>query len=219
MPRARRLVVPGLAHHVIQRGNRRQAIFHGDDDRRAYVALLGRALERHETTCLAWCLMDNHVHLVLIPKDEDGLRGPLASAHTAYSQRINRAHEMSGHLFQGRFASYAMDDAHLMVAVRYVEMNPVKAGLVKRAEDWRWSSARAHVSGVEDGLTDREALGRHVANWGAMLTDGLEAADRDEAVEAALRSGRPAGAQAWRDALAERHGLADRKKRGRPARR
>jgi len=91
MPRPARLVVPGLAHHVVQRGNRRQRIFFDDDDRRAYLRLLAAACARHGTTCLAWCLMDNHVHLILVPAGEDGLRAPLASAHTAYSQRINRA--------------------------------------------------------------------------------------------------------------------------------
>ncbi len=196
MPRSSRMVVPGLAHHVIQRGNRQQAIFFNDADRTAYRGLLSEACARFDTRCLAWCLMDNHIHLILVPRTEDGLRAPLASVHTAYSQRINRAQAASGHLFQGRFASYAMDDAHMMVAARYVENNPVAAGLVPRAEDWRWSSARAHVGHGEDGLTDIAALRRHVPNWRAMLARGLEAGEEDEAIERALRSGRPLGAVA-----------------------
>ena len=87
--------------------------------------------------------MPNHIHLILQPDTGDGLRAPLASVHTAYAQRLNRARELSGHLFQGRFASYAMDDAHLMVAARYVENNPVAARLAARAEAWPWSSATA----------------------------------------------------------------------------
>lgn len=150
MPRAARLVVPALPHHVIQRGNRRQTLFFDDDDRRCYLRLLTDACARRGTACLAWCLMDNHVHLILVPRDADGLRAPLASVHTAYSQRVNRRQGLSGHLFQGRFASYAMDDAHLMVAARYIENNPVAAGLVARAEAWPWSSARAHVYGAAD---------------------------------------------------------------------
>lgn len=193
MPRSSRIVVPGVAHHVIQRGNRRQAIFFDDADRRLYLGLLGAACTRHATRCLAWCLMDNHIHLILVPAHADGLRAPLASVHTAYSQHINRAQALDGHLFQGRFASYAMDDAHLMVAVRYVENNPVAAGLVAQAEDWPWSSARAHVSKASDGLTDVGALGVHVPNWRAMLARGLEAADEREPIEQALRSGRPLG--------------------------
>ena len=202
MPRGARIVLPDIPHHVTQRGNRRQPIFFGDSDRHAYrdlIALYGR---RYGTRCLAWCLMDNHVHLILVPSSVDGLRATLAGAHTAYSQRINRAQGLSGHLFQGRFASYPMDEGHLLVAARYVENNPVKAGLVARAEDWNWSSARAHVGGLEDGLTDRAALGQHIADWRAMLERGLEAAGEAEAVETASRTGLPLGAKSWREQLA-----------------
>jgi len=213
------MVYPGVAHHVIQRGNRKQAIFFDDADRRAYLRLVGGACARYGTTCLAWCLMDNHVHLILVPATEDGLRAPLASAHTAYSQRINRGWALSGHLFQGRFASYAMDEAHLMVAARYVENNPVAAGLVGRAEAWPWSSARAHVARHADGLTDVAALGAHVANWSAMLARGLEAADEEDAIERALRSGRPVGSPVWLRGLAEKFGpLSSPRQRGRPPR-
>ena len=213
MPRAQRIVVPGLAHHVIQRGNRQQAIFYDDEDRRFYLGLLKAALQRHGTRCLAWCLMDNHVHLILVPPSADGLRAPLASVHTAYSQRFNRRLGASGHLFQGRFASYPMDDAHLMVAVRYVENNPVKASMVAAAQDWPWSSARAHLGRVQDGLTDVAAIGAHIGNWASYLRDGLEAADRDEAIEAAFRAGHPLGSAAW-----EAYGFAPRRARGRPKR-
>lgn len=212
MPRVQRLVVPGVPHHVIQRGNRQQAIFADDSDRRAYLDLLREALRRHDTQCLAWCLMDNHVHLILTPATADGLRAPLASVHTAYSYRVNKRQGVSGHLFQGRFASYPMDAAHLMVAVRYVENNPVKAGLAGQAEDWRWSSARAHLGLGSDGLTNIAAIGAHVANWRAYLRDGVEAADRDDVIEAALRNGRPLGDEAWRHSL----GVATPARRGRP---
>jgi len=198
------LVVPGVPHHVVQRGNRKQALFFDDDDRRAYLKLLGAACARHETRCFAWCLMDNHVHLILVPAGADGLRAPLASVHTTFSQRINRTRNLSGHLFQGRFASYAMDDAHLMVAARYIENNPVTAGLVKRADAWPWSSAHAHLTGRPDGLTEIAALGAQVANWGAMLERGLEAADEQERIARALRTGRPLGPEAWLRALGDR---------------
>ena len=214
MPRAGRIVVPGLAHHVIQRGNRKQAIFFDDADRRTYVSMLAEACARHATACLAWCLMDNHVHLILVPADADGLRGVIASVHTRYSQHVNRKQELSGHLFQGRFASYAMDDAHLMAAVRYVENNPVAAGLVRSAEGWRWSSARAHVGRGTDGLTDVDALGKHVPNWRAMLARGLEAGEEDEAVERGLRSGRPIGDAAWLESVG--HAPRPPGRRGRP---
>lgn len=219
MPRSARIVLPGIAHHVVQRGNRRQRLFFDDGDRRAYLKLLAAALARHGTSCLGWCLMDNHVHLILLPISIDGLRAPLASVHTAYAQRINRARELSGHLFQGRFASYAMDDAHLMVAARYVENNPVVAGAAQRAEDWPWSSAKAHVGGRVDGLTDIAALGQHVPDWRAMLARGLEAGDETERIERALRTGRPLGSAAWRRDLRATYGIAlDAPIRGRPRR-
>ena len=199
MPRSARIVVPGIAHHVIQRGNRQQQIFFDDEDRAAYASMLANALTRYGTNCLAWCLMDNHVHLILVPSGADGLRAPLASAHTNYAQFANRKLAVGGHLFQGRFLSYPMDDAHLMVAARYIENNPVKAGMVARAEDWRWSSARAHVDGLADGLTDVAALGQHVANWRAMLPGGLEASDQ---IESSLKTGRPLGAAGWIDQIA-----------------
>jgi putative transposase len=190
MPRAPRVIVPGVAHHVTQRGNRRQTLFFSDDDRRAYLQILATALQKHGTRCLAWCLMDNHVHLMLVPKDADGLRAPLSSAHTSYAQRINLREESSGHLFQGRYASYPMDDRHMMFAARYIENNPVAAGMVAQAEDWRWSSARAHIDRRDDGLTDWNALGQHMDNWRAMLADGLDAG---AIVESALKTGRALG--------------------------
>lgn len=197
MPRAPRLVVPDVPHHIVQRGNRQQTIFHSDADRRGYVTMLAAACKLHETRCLAWCLMDNHIHLILVPPTADALRAVMASVHTRYAQRVNKAHTQSGHLFQGRFASYPMDAAHLMVAVRYVENNPVKAAMVAAPGDWPWSSARAHLGRGRDPLTDVAAIGQHVGNWSAYLADGVEAADRDEGVERALRTGRPLGTAAW----------------------
>lgn len=207
MARLARVVIPGIAHHVTQRGNRRLPVFFCDDDRRAYLALVAEAARATGTRCLAWCLMDNHVHLILVPQTADGLRATLGEAHRRYTRRINFREGWRGYLFQGRFASYPMDDAHLMTAVRYVENNPVAARLVASAGEWRWSSARSHVAGKRapgDPLTDVAALGQHVRNWRAMLRHGLEAGDLGargeavaEAIEARLRTGRPLGAEEW----------------------
>lgn len=190
MPRVARIVVPGLAHHVIQRGNRQQRIFFTQGDCRAYVRMLAEACAANSVACVAWCLMPNHLHLALKPAAADGLRAVLSSVHTRYAQRINLREGLSGHLFQDRYRSYAMDDAHLMIAARYIENNPVKAGLAGEARDWHWSSARAHLGIEADPLTEIAALGAHIGNWAAYLRDGLEAADRDERIERALRSGR-----------------------------
>jgi putative transposase len=203
MARLARIVIPGVAHHVTQRGNRRLPVFFGDDDRRDYLALVAEACASQGTRCLAWCLMDNHVHLVLVPASADGLRATLAEAHRRYSRRINFREGWRGYLFQGRFASYPMDDAHLMAAVRYVENNPVAAKLVTEAGDWPWSSARSHLAGRRvkgDPLTDVAALGAHVRNWRALLRVGLEAMDDPaaiEAIEARSRTGRPLAEPEW----------------------
>ena len=218
MPRASRIVIPGVPHHVVQRGNRRQSIFFSDADRSRYVDWLAESCQRFATTCLAWCLMDNHVHLILVPSTADGLRGPIASAATRLSQRINLIQQTSGHLFQGRYASYAMDEAHLMVALRYVENNPVKAGLVKAAEQWAWSSAAAHVARRADRLVSGAEFADVVPNWRAMLASGLEAAeDEAQGIEKALLAGRPQATSAWLAAHAEHIGdRAAPRQRGRP---
>jgi putative transposase len=207
MARLSRIVIPEVPHHVTQRGNRRLPIFFSDDDRRAYLTELAAGCAASGTRCLAWCLMDNHVHLILTPPNPDGLRAALGEAHRRYTRRINFREGWRGYLFQGRFASYPMDDAHLMAAVRYVENNPVAARMVARAEDCPWSSARSHIAGKRvagDPLTDVGALGRHVRNWRALLKHGVELADADEdaeamadAIEARLRTGRPLAAEQW----------------------
>ena len=203
MARLARIVIPAVPHHVTQRGNRRLPVFFSDEDRQAYLALVAEACTANSTACLGWCLMDNHIHLILVPATEDGLRASLAEAHRRYSRRVNFREGWRGYLFQGRFASYPMDDGHLMRAIRYVENNPVAAGMVARAEDWRWSSARSHIAGKrakDDPLTDVTALGKHVRNWRALLRVGLEAADDPasaEAIEARMRTGRPLASPEW----------------------
>jgi putative transposase len=214
MARLSRIVMPDVPHHVTQRGNRRLPIFFSDEDRAAYLALIAEAGKAHGTACLGWCLMDNHIHLILVPQTVDGLRATLAEAHRRYSRRINFREGWRGFLFQGRFASYPMDDAHLMTAIRYVENNPVAAKMVARAEDWHWSSAASHVAGKRiagDVLTDVAALGRHVRNWRAFLRIGLEAMDDPatvEEIEARMRTGRPLASTEW---IAEAEAAMDRK--------
>ncbi len=226
MARIARIVIPQVAHHVTQRGNRRLPVFFSDDDRREYLALLAEHGRAAGTRCLAWCLMDNHVHLLLVPESEDGLRAMLGEAHRRYTRAINRREGWQGHLFQARFASYPMDEAHQMIAARYVERNPVAAGLVADAADWRWSSARSHLAGArtaDDPLTEVEALARHVPDWRAFLRDGVEAAgahqtdeEAAKAIESRLATGRPFAADRW---IARQEATLDRplapRKRGR----
>ncbi len=144
MPRVARVVVPDCPHHVTQRGNRRTRIFKDEEDWRTYVAFLKKYAEKHELGIWAYCLMMNHVHFVAVPRSPTSLSGTFRDAHAAYAQRFNREWGHSGHVFQGRFFSCPMDDPYMWATVRYIERNPVRARIVKRAEDYEWSSAAAH---------------------------------------------------------------------------
>ena len=193
MPRTARLVLPGLPHHVTQRGNRRQQTFFGEEDYALYLGLLRYWCAQAETAVWAWYLMPNHVHLILVPGREDGLRIALAETHRRYTWRINQREGWTGHLWQSRFASFPMDEAHVHACLRYVELNPVRAGLSDRPEQWRWSSARAHLGLAADGITDLAAGRERIGDWRALLDTGLGAREH-EAIRTRERSGRPLGA-------------------------
>jgi putative transposase len=200
MARLARVVVPNLAHHVTQRGNRREAVFFGDDDYRAYLDLISAAAARAQTAIWAYCLMPNHVHFIMVPSDPDGLRRTFAEAHRRYTARIHARLKVTGHLWQGRFSSTAMDERHLMAAARYVSMNPVRAGLVARAEDWPWSSARAHLAGADDGVVSAAPLLARIGDFAGLL-DAAEDAAAILAIRRSRSTGRPVGAADWIAAL------------------
>jgi len=192
MSRLARIVIPSIPHHVTQRGNRRQQVFYSDHDYRDYMNLLSEHAKSAGVAVWAWCLMPNHVHLMMVPPDENALRSALAETHRRYSRLVNFREGWRGYLWQGRFASCPMDQAHAMAAARYIELNPVRARLAQTPQDWPWSSARAHLSGQADGLTDIAALGREVDDWAGFLNAGLS----DEAAQAIRRgerTGRPLG--------------------------
>jgi putative transposase len=138
MPRIARTVFAGLPYHITQRGNRREDVFFLNEDREVYLAWLQKYCAIHKVHVLAYCLMTNHVHLIVVPQQEDGLQGVLKPLHMRYAQRINRRQGWSGHLWQGRFFSSPLDEAYLWFCVRYVERNPVRAGMVEQAEDYPW---------------------------------------------------------------------------------
>lgn len=196
MARIARFVMPGFAHHVTQRGNRREQVFFSDEDYRAYLDLLAFYAIKSGTRVIAWCLMPNHVHLIAIPAEEDGLRAMLGETHRRYTARINARYQWTGHLWQGRFGSAVMDEAHLAHAIRYVCLNPVRARLVARAEDWPWSSVRAHLSRRGDGITTLAPVRNRFPDFAALIATG-----EDETVSQALRlaetTGRPLGAPGW----------------------
>jgi putative transposase len=212
MVRLARVVAPGLPHHVTQRGNRRQTVFFSDDDYGAYKALVAEYCAAAGVAVWAYCLMPNHVHLILVPSDEDGLRAALGEAHRRYTRRINFREGWRGYLWQGRFASFVMDEAYLLAAARYVELNPVRAGLCARPEDWPWSSAAAHLAGRDDGLATVAPLLEIAPDWRGLLDGGLEEAAL-AAIRAHERTGRPLGPEAFLEGLETRLGRPLKKRR------
>lgn len=217
MARLARLVLPGVPYHVTQRGNRRQQTFFEDDDYRLYRDLLGEAARRADANVWAYCLMPNHVHMIIVPGDEDGLRRTFADAHRRYTGFINARHRWTGHLWQGRFGAVAMDEQHLAAAARYVALNPVRARLVDRAEQWRWSSAAAHLAGEDDELVEVAPLLDRYGDFGAFL-GGEEDQQATRRLRNGETTGRPAGTAEWLAEIEERSGrrLAPQKRGPKP---
>jgi putative transposase len=191
MARLARVVIPGIAHHVTQRGNGRARTFFSNEDYALYRDLLAEQCRRADVEVWAWCLMPNHVHLVLVPSDTDGLRRALAAVHRRYAGVVHARRRRTGHFWQGRFGAVAMDEDHLAAALRYVSLNPVRARLVARAQDWRWSSTRAHLTGKDDGITARAPIRERFPDF----ADLIAAADAEAfaRLRAAESIGRPLG--------------------------
>jgi putative transposase len=192
MARLARVVIPGHPHHVTQRGNGRAQTFFGDDDYALYRDLLAAHCRAAGVEVWAWCLMPNHVHLILVPSDADGLRRALARVHRSYAGTIQARRKRTGHFWQGRFGAVAMDEQHLAAALRYVSLNPVRARLAERAQDWRWSSTRAHLRGRDDGVTALAPVQDRFPDFADLLACEPEA-DLFAALRAAESIGRPLG--------------------------
>ncbi len=192
MTRIARVVVPGAPHHVTQRGNRGERIFEREDDYALYRDWLAEACRRFGVAVWAYCQMPNHVHLILTPSDAQGLALALSRAHRLYSGFVNARARRTGHVFQGRYGSVAMDEAHLLAAARYVALNPVRARLVADARDWPHSSVAAHLAARDDGLAVVRPILDRVANFADLL-----ATPADDAAFAPFRRaeliGRPLG--------------------------
>jgi len=196
MARLARVVAANCPHHITQRGNRRQQTFFSEDDYRAYLNLLAEWCGKHEVRIWAYCLMPNHVHLIVVPPTADALGRAIGEAHRRYTRRVNFRKGRRGHLWQGRFASFAMAGRHVLAAARYVERNPVKAKLVRSAAAWPWSSAAAHVSGKSDGIAETNWLAKRIAGWVCTWAAHLRKADEKD-FASAMRlheaTGRPLG--------------------------
>ena len=208
MARLARLVLPGLPYHVTQRGNRRAPTFFEDSDYLLYRDLLAEAAVRAGSEIWAYCLMPNHVHMIVVPAHEDGLRQTFADAHRRYTAFINTRNRWTGHLWQGRFGAVLMDETHLAAAVRYISSNPVRARLCDRPSDWRWSSVHAHLAGKDDALVRVAPVLERYGDFAAFMGEAAE----DEASWRALRqsetTGRPIGTPEWLAALEQQTGRA-----------
>jgi putative transposase len=215
MPKIARVVIPGCPHHVVQRGNRRLKVFFSDGDKEIYLELIRRHARKCGLSIWAYCLMDNHVHMVMVPRERDSLARGLGEAHRKYTSLINIRKNWKGYLWQGRFISYPMDGGHFFAAVRYIERNPVRARIVSRAEQYRWSSASAHVLNTQDKLLSPCPLTEEIKDWASYLGQKDEEAEVRKLV-AHERTGRPLGDKAFIKKLEDMTGrILTPKKRGR----
>jgi putative transposase len=206
MPRIARVVVPGIPHHVTQRGNRRLPTFFCDEDYKRYIHIMAELCSLKNVEIWAYCLMPNHVHLIAVPESEESLADAIGEAHRRYTWLINSHNDWSGYLWQGRFASFPMDEAHLYLAARYVELNPVRAGLVEQAWQYRWSSAAAHISGRDDTLVRGEPLLKKFGDWKKYLEVDITT-EETEKMKHHIQTGIPLGNESFISELEERFEL------------
>lgn len=193
-------------------------VFRRREDREEYLRLLGAQSERADLEILSWCLMSNHVHLVVVPEREDSIARGIGEAHRLYTRMVNLRARVRGHLFQERFFSCPLDEDYFVAAVRYVERNPVRGGLVKRARDYEWSSARSRLDGRRNDplVEEREPFGMKV-DWREMLE--LDPQEMEE-LRAHTRTGRPCGSAEFMAEAEELTGRGlRRRKRGRKPKR
>lgn len=194
MARIARVVAARHPHHITQRGNRRQQTFFCDDDYKIYISLMSEWCKKFKVEIWAYCLMPNHVHMIAVPESEDGLRRAIGEAHRRYTRHINFREGWRGHLWQGRFGSFPMDESYLLAAARYIELNPVRAGLAKEPWSYPWSSAHAHLTGEDDNLAKATSLLNMVKDWRGFLLSAIPDKEIEELRKHEL-TGRPLGGE------------------------
>jgi putative transposase len=198
MARFARVVATGLPQHVTQRGNARRSVFESDADRLVYLQLLDSHCEFHRVSIIGFCLMSNHVHLVLVPQQPDALALALRHAHGRYAAYLNARHGASGHVWQGRYYSCPLDTAHLWAALRYTECNPVRAGMVTAPDRYRWSSAALHCGRADGQIQLHLDVELWRASWSTVTWREFLAREDAEAdlepLRASTHTGRPLGA-------------------------
>lgn len=212
MARLARFVVPGYPHHVTQRGIRKLQTFFNTDDYRVYLKLISQTKDDAGVVIWAYCLMPNHVHIVLVPRAADSLARLFRLAHRQYTRHINFRYGWRGHLWQERFHSVVMDERHLIAAVRYTELNPVKAALCERPQDWPWSSVHAHLDGHDDQVVTVQPMLDLVGNWQGYL-DSSDDAESIDIIRSHTKTGRPVGEDHFLKDLEKRTGRRIRRKK------
>ena len=170
--------------------------FFSEADYREYLYLMAEWCNHCKVQVWSYCLMPNHVHLIAVPESEDGLRRGIGEAHRRYTRYINFQKGWKGHLWQGRFGSFPLDEQYLIATARYIELNPVKAGIVKKAEAYKWSSAAAHLQGEDDILVKASPLLEIIPDWQELLSSDLTDEEYD-ILRRHERSGRPLGSDAF----------------------
>ncbi len=206
MPRIARITELGMPHHITQRGNYRQRVFEKNEDFEKYVELVNECSGKFGLKILAYCLMNNHVHFVAIPTEKEALAKTFNTTHMRYAQYCNKKKKVCGHLWQGRFFSSILDEQYLLEAVRYVERNPVRAKMVKKAWEWRWSSAGVHVGKKESDINlSQNAFLKEVIkdNWKQYISQKDDEKYTEE-LRRLTRIGRPFAGEKLLDKLEEK---------------
>ena len=206
MARLARIVAEGMPHHVVQRGNRRQRVFFNDSDKQEYLKLLKESVVKHGVKVWAYCLMDNHVHLIVVPGHKEALAQCIGWVHKQYTRMVHFREGWRGYLWQGRFSSFVLDEGHVYAAVRYVERNPVRAGLVSKAHDFEFSSAARRAQGSKDGLLSDFYLMEQVRDWKEYLSQADAEGDLKLMRKHGV-TGRPLGSKEFLEKLTKKLGV------------
>jgi len=225
MARLPRLILPGQPHHVILRGNNRQAIFYSDLDRQQLLAMLADVSKLYGVAIHAYVLMDNHFHLLLTPPTAEALSRMMQALGRRYVGWFNARHQRSGTLWEGRFRAGLIEgERHLLACMRYIELNPVRAGLCTEPAQWTWSSAAHHLGLTRDALIAEHELYWSLGNtpferehaYREFMAQGVPAAEQAMFTDAVLR-GRPVGSETFLQPLVITHErVVLRRPRGRP---
>ena len=212
MPRIARIIAPGLPHHVCQRGNNHQPTFQDNADRKKYLELLSHYLSKYHCGLMAYCLMDNHVHLLLNPPSKASMSKTMQCVSLCYTQYYNAKYGRSGRLWECRYHSCVVDtNRYLWNAGCYIEQNPVRAGIVKNAADYLYSSAAAHITGIKDPVINRVLFDKDdLKSYREMLGKPLTK-EHYETIRRCTRLGKPAGESKFIEKIAALLGRDKRK--------